>query len=285
METVHAIIEAYQQVKTWRQQGLTVGLVPTMGNLHAGHLSLVNLAKQQADKVVASVFVNPLQFGPNEDFDRYPRTLEQDERLLAQQGCDLLFAPSVEEMYPNGEIQTKVCAAPALAEILEGAQRPGHFDGVTTVVAKLFNIIQPDLAVFGQKDFQQYRVIEQMVEDLSYPIQLVRAPIAREADGLAMSSRNQYLTAEQRAVAPQLYKTLQALCEELKMLLDEPALLEQRLRQAQTDLLEAGFDAVDYLELRDALTLAPAVAQTRIGVLLVVARLGNTRLLDNCLLQ
>jgi pantoate--beta-alanine ligase len=285
METVHAIIEAHYQVRAWRQQGLTVGFVPTMGNLHAGHLSLVNLAKQQADKVVASVFVNPLQFGPNEDFDRYPRTLEQDEQLLVQQGCDLLFAPSVEEMYPNGEIQTKVCAAPALADTLEGEKRPGHFDGVTTVVAKLFNIIQPDLAVFGQKDFQQYRVIEQMVEDLSYPIQLVRAPIARETDGLAMSSRNQYLTPEQRAVAPQLFKTLQALCEALKTSLDKPEQLEQKLHQAKTNLLEAGFDAVDYLELRDALTLAPATAQTRVGVLLAVARLGNTRLLDNCLLQ
>ncbi|GAB6034071.1 pantoate--beta-alanine ligase [Galenea microaerophila] len=280
------ILPLQQQVLAWKKQGAKVGFVPTMGNLHEGHLSLVERAKQQADKIVASVFVNPLQFGPNEDFDQYPRTLDADAEKLQQIGCDALFAPSVQEMYPEGDLQTRVCAAPSLANRLEGALRPGHFDGVTTVVAKLFHIVQPDLAVFGQKDFQQYLVIEKMVSDLSFPIQLIRAPIARAADGLALSSRNQYLTPEQRAIAPKLYQTLQALSARLKGLksFDED-MIEKQLQAAQQALLTAGFDQVDYLQLLDAKTLEPCESLTQGAVLLAVARLGKTRLLDNILIN
>lgn len=275
------------QVRQWKQQGLKVGFVPTMGNLHVGHMSLVEMAKQQADKVVSSVFVNPLQFGPNEDFEQYPRTLEADAEKLQQGGCDALFAPSVKEMYPEGELQTRVCAAPALANLLEGAQRPGHFDGVTTVVAKLFNIVQPDIAVFGQKDFQQYLVIEKMVADLSFPIQLIRAPIARDRDGLALSSRNQYLTPEQRAIAPKLYQTLQTLRQQVKALQGSEGLdavkVEKLIQAAEQNLLKAGFDQVDYIQLVDAENLQSCSSKSRTCVLLAVARLGPTRLLDNLL--
>ena len=286
MQHFSEIIPLQQQVLAWKKQGAKVGFVPTMGNLHEGHLSLVVRAKQQADKVVASVFVNPLQFGPNEDFDQYPRTLDADAEKLQQIGCDALFAPSVQEMYPEGDLQTRVCAAPSLANRLEGALRPGHFDGVTTVVAKLFHIVQPDLAVFGQKDFQQYLVIEKMVSDLSFPIQLIRAPIARAEDGLALSSRNQYLTPEQRAIAPKLYQTLQALSVRLKGLKSfDEAMIEKQLQAAQQALLTAGFDQVDYLQLLDAKTLEPCESLSQGVVLLAVARLGKTRLLDNILIN
>ena len=286
MQHFSEIIPLQQQVLAWKKQGAKVGFVPTMGNLHEGHLSLVVRAKQQADKVVASVFVNPLQFGPNEDFDQYPRTLDADAEKLQQIGCDALFAPSVQEMYPEGDLQTRVCAAPSLANRLEGALRPGHFDGVTTVVAKLFHIVQPDLAVFGQKDFQQYLVIEKMVSDLSFPIQLIRAPIARAEDGLALSSRNQYLTPEQRAIAPKLYQTLQALSVRLKGLKSfDEAMIEKQLQAAQQALLTAGFDQVDYLQLLDAKTLEPCESLSQGAVLLAVARLGKTRLLDNILIN
>ena len=293
-----AQIEALQSLlKSWKQQGKKLAFVPTMGNLHEGHLSLVTLAKQHADKVVCSVFVNPLQFGPNEDFEQYPRTLAADAEQLQQMGCDVLFAPSVSEMYPEGALQTQVRAALNLANQLEGRQRPGHFDGVATVVAKLFHIVQPEVAIFGQKDFQQFRVIEQMVQDLNFPIQLVCAPIAREQTGLALSSRNQYLTAEQKAIAPVLYQTLQQLQQQLQALkgsfqaLSDADLLAQvsdLLQAAEQRLLTAGFDQVDYIQLVNRVDLQPCtpqqLRQSGACVLLAVARLGRVRLLDNLLI-
>lgn len=293
-----AQIEALQSLlKSWKQQGKKLAFVPTMGNLHEGHLSLVTLAKQHADKVVCSVFVNPLQFGPNEDFEQYPRTLAADAEQLQQMGCDVLFAPSVSEMYPEGALQTQVRAALNLANQLEGRQRPGHFDGVATVVAKLFHIVHPEVAIFGQKDFQQFRVIEQMVQDLNFPIQLVCAPIAREQTGLALSSRNQYLTAEQKAIAPVLYQTLQQLQQQLQALkgsfqaLSDADLLAQvsdLLQAAEQRLLTAGFDQVDYIQLVNRVDLQSCtpqqLRQSGACVLLAVARLGRVRLLDNLLI-
>jgi len=274
-----------------------IAFVPTMGCLHEGHLSLIRKAKRLADIVVVSIYVNPMQFGPNEDFEQYPRTLAADAEQLQQMGCDVLFAPSVSEMYPEGALQTQVRAAPNLANRLEGRQRPGHFDGVATVVAKLFHIVQPEVAIFGQKDFQQFRVIEQMVQDLNFPIQLVCAPIAREQTGLALSSRNQYLTAEQKAIAPVLYQTLQQLQQQLQALkgsfqaLSDADLLAQVSdlpQAAEQRLLTAGFDQVDYIQLVNRVDLQPCtpqqLRQSGACVLLAVARLGRVRLLDNLLI-
>lgn len=275
-ETVSAL---RAQVQVWKQQGLKVGFVPTMGNLHSGHLSLIYLAKQHCDRVVASIFVNPLQFGPHEDFDSYPRTFDQDKAKLVDASADAVFYPSSEEMYPNGERQTTVQAPVELTQLLEGASRPGHFDGVTTVVNKFFNMVQPDMAVFGQKDYQQFAVIERMIVDLALPIQLIRAPIARDKDGLALSSRNQYLTSKQRGVAPKLYSRL----------VDIEAALRSGNRNftsmtaaAKVALLAEGFDAVDYIEIVHPKTLLQANHLTDSEfVILAVAKLGETRLLDN----
>ncbi|MBO1924467.1 pantoate--beta-alanine ligase [Thiomicrorhabdus sp. 6S3-12] len=283
MRVVETLSKLRAQIKEWKRQGLTVGFVPTMGNLHAGHLSLIELAKQKADKVVCSVFVNPLQFGPDEDFECYPRTFEDDRQKLAEAQADLMFFPSVQEVYPHGqERQTKVLVSQALTGLLEGASRPGHFDGVSTVVLKLFNMVQPDLAVFGQKDYQQLKVIQAMVEDLALPIKIVAAPIARNDDGLALSSRNQYLTDHQLKVAPKLQVAL----------LDVALALESGNRNfadlrsaAEESILAAGFDAVDYIEIRHPETLLESNEQDQAFVILAVARLGSTRLLDNILLS
>lgn len=278
MITFDNIIALRQQIQQWKQAGLRVGFVPTMGNLHAGHISLLTLAKQHADRVVSSVFVNPLQFGVGEDFDRYPRTLTEDSQKLASAGCDALFAPSVGEMYPQGALQSKVCAPNGLTEVLEGASRPGHFDGVTTVVAKLFNLVQPDVAVFGQKDYQQWRVLQTMVNELNWPVQMIKAPIARDVDGLALSSRNQYLTEAQRQVAPKLYVVLQDVAQALRSGNQSFRDLE---RAASERLLLEGFDAVDYVAIVDSQTLQPIQSLQNSVVILAVARLGSTRLLDN----
>ena len=211
IETITELDALRARVRAWRQQGLRVGFVPTMGNLHAGHYSLVMLAWQYADRVVSSVFVNPTQFGPNEDLDSYPRTLAADQDKLFGAGCHLLFAPSVDEMYPHGQAQQTIVRVPGVSEGLCGGSRPGHFDGVSTVVTKLFNMVLPDLAVFGQKDFQQLAVIRTMVRDLNMPVQILSEPIVRADDGLALSSRNGYLTADERATAPVLYRTLKGL--------------------------------------------------------------------------
>lgn len=269
-----------ETVMEWKRAGQRVALVPTMGNLHAGHLSLVDKARQKADRVVVSVFVNPLQFGPNEDFDRYPRTYEQDCAYLREKRVDAVFAPSVEEMYPNGQEQTLVVAPSHLTTILEGATRPGHFDGVTTVVNKLFNMVQPDAAVFGQKDFQQVAVLKRMIEDLSMPVELIRAEIMRDADGLALSSRNQYLDEAQRRIAPKLFVVLQSVRMAIESENDDFRALEATATQ---QLLAEGFDAVDYVNIRQADSLEPVDSVGENCVIVAAARLGKTRLLDNVL--
>lgn len=281
MNTVKTIRELRAAVARARGEGKRIGFVPTMGNLHSGHAALVTKAAQRADFVVASIFVNPLQFGAGEDLDKYPRTLAADQERLLEAGCHLLFAPGVEEMYPEGmAVQTRV-SVPQLSEGLCGASRPGHFDGVATVVSKLFNIVQPDLAVFGEKDFQQLAVIRAMVRDLNMPIQIIGEPTVRAEDGLALSSRNGYLTPEQRAAAPALYRTLREMADAIgKGQRDYPALLAQ----GQAQLVAGGFRP-DYLEVRHALTLRPAMIDDRDLVILAAAYMGTTRLIDNLYLH
>lgn len=277
MNTVKTVRELRAAVARARSEGKQVGLVPTMGNLHSGHAALVTKAAQRADFVVASIFVNPLQFGPSEDLDKYPRTLAADQEKLFEAGCNLLFAPTVDEMYPDGMgVQTRV-SVPQLSEGLCGASRPGHFEGVATVVSKLFNMVQPDIAVFGQKDFQQLAVIRAMVRDLNMPIQIIGEPTVRAEDGLALSSRNGYLNAEQRATAPVVYRTLNQLADGIRQgRRDFPALIAE----GQQTLVAAGLKP-DYLEVRQALALRPATATDRDLVILVAAYLGPTRLIDN----
>lgn len=264
-------------VSDWRGKGERVAFVPTMGNLHAGHLALVALARRHADRVVASVFVNPTQFGPNEDFSRYPRTPEEDEAGLTNAGCDLLFRPGVEAMYPFGAERCVRVRVPGITDELDGAARPGHFDGVATVVLRLFNMVQADVAVFGRKDFQQLRVIEYLVRDLALPIEILPAPIARDADGLALSSRNRYLDADQRRMAPRLYQALSGMHDAWRS--------GKPLLEIETDALRrieaAGF-VPDYVEIRRAGDLArPSGHADGPLVALVAARLGSTRLIDN----
>ena len=272
-----------EQLQQWRQAGLKIAFVPTMGNLHSGHLSLVEQAQQSADKVVVSLFVNPMQFGPDEDYAQYPRTFEADKKALQQALVDVLFSPSVDQIYPSTEMTTKVIAPEALTSVLEGAKRPGHFDGVTTVVAKLFNIVQPDVAVFGQKDYQQFVIIQAMVEDLLMPVQLIRATIVRDTDGLALSSRNQYLTASQREIAPRLAEALIWIEDKLRVGVEVGIKVDVLCQSAEQSLLKQGFDGVDYIEVRDAKTLMPVdiLNMNHEVVILGVARLGVTRLLDN----
>lgn len=264
------------QVAQWRRDGLRIGFVPTMGNLHDGHFSLVRLARQHADRVVASVFVNPTQFGPNEDFSRYPRTPDADARGLEAAGCDLMWLPTVDTMYPYGAEATVRVQVPGVTETLEGAHRPGHFDGVATVVARLFNQVVPDVAVFGRKDYQQLAVIRYMVRDLAFPLQLVGADIVREASGLAMSSRNQYLSPEERAQAAQIHQCLQAMRDAVQAGQTREAVEEQ----ARQRLLAAGFEP-DYAVVRATDLTLPATGQGGERVALIAARLGRTRLIDN----
>jgi pantoate--beta-alanine ligase len=281
MQTVQDAAALRATIRGWRSNGQTVGFVPTMGNLHAGHQSLIRLARARADKVVASVFVNPTQFGPNEDFERYPRTLAQDSAALSEQECDLLFAPEVATLYPFGPANSVLLRVPEITTMLEGAHRPGHFDGMATVVCKLFNLVQPDLAVFGQKDFQQLKVIERMVRDLSLPIKVVSAPIVRADDGLALSSRNQYLSPDERSRAPYLHSTLL----QMRELLDAGHAWQAVEQAAHARLVRAGF-APDYAVIRCAENLGePTGKAGERLVALVAARLGSTRLIDNLLLD
>ena len=277
MQTVQDAGALRAVVRGWRAAGQTVGFVPTMGNLHAGHFSLIRLARARADRVVASVFVNPTQFGPGEDFERYPRTLTHDQAGLAEHDCDLLFAPDVTTLYPYGAANTVSLRVPQVTETLEGAHRPGHFDGVATVVCKLFNLVQPDVAIFGQKDFQQLKVIERMVRDLALPVKVIAGPTQRAADGLALSSRNQYLSPEERTLAPRIHATLL----QMRELLDKghaPRVIEQA---AAAQLERAGF-VPDYVAIRRADDLAEPALDERAGLVgLVAARLGATRLIDN----
>jgi pantoate--beta-alanine ligase len=266
---------------TWRMRGQRIALVPTMGNLHAGHYSLVALAREHADVVVATVFVNPTQFGPNEDFTRYPRTPDADAAGLAASGCDALFMPAVEEMYPYGAANTVRVSVPGFDNVLEDAVRPGHFDGVATVVAKLFNLVRPDVAVFGRKDYQQLLVIQRLTRDLAYPIEIVDAPTLREANGLAMSSRNQYLDTEQRQRAAVIHATLQSMREAVRSGAQELAAIES---EAEANLRKAGFQP-DYAVIRRADDLSiPAKGESGNLIGLIAARLGSTRLIDNFLL-
>ena len=277
MQTVQDAAALRATIRGWRIQGQTVGFVPTMGNLHEGHHSLIKLARARADRVVASVFVNPTQFGPGEDFERYPRTLAQDQAGLAEMDCDLLFAPDVATIYPLGAGQSVSVHVPGITDTLEGAHRPGHFDGVATVVCKLFNLVQPDVAVFGQKDFQQLKVIERMVRDLALPLKVVGAPTLRAADGLALSSRNQYLSEAERTLAPQIHQTLLKMRELL-----EKGHARKVIEQVATSTLERGGFQPDYAVIRRAEDLAEPADDEREGlVALVAARLGGTRLIDN----
>ena len=263
-----------------RRAGRAIGFVPTMGNLHDGHYSLVRIARERAGFVVASVFVNPTQFGPNEDFARYPRTPDADAGGLAQHGCDVLFLPSVETIYPFGAQASVSIHVPVVTETLEGAIRPGHFDGVATVVARLLNLVQPDVAVFGQKDYQQLLVIRRMVRDLAFPIDIVAAPIAREANGLAMSSRNQYLDAAARERAGVIRATLEAMRDGV----GAGSSFAEIEAAACAALAQAGL-VPDYAVLRKADDLGEPVPGQRDGlVALIAARSGTTRLIDNRLL-
>jgi len=273
--------ELREIVSAWRRAGERVAFVPTMGNLHVGHLSLVARGRELAPHVVASVFVNPTQFGPNEDFNRYPRTLEADVAQLEPAGCELLFAPGVEDMYPDG-IQDHVrIEVPSLDGILEGAFRPGHFSGVATVVAKLFGLVQPDIALFGRKDYQQLLVVQRMVADLAMPIAIVAGETQRESDGLALSSRNQYLSPDERPRAATIYATLRDVAQRVRA--GEPfAAIESRARDA---LVGAGL-VPDYVAIRrDSDLSEPTAGETHGLVVLAAARLGKTRLIDNLLID
>ena len=277
MNTVKTVRELRAAVARARSEGKRIGFVPTMGNLHSGHVALITKATQRVDFVVASIFVNPLQFGAGEDLDKYPRTLAADQEKLLEAGCSLLFAPTVEEMYPDGMAgQTRV-SVPQLSEGLCGASRPGHFEGVATVVSKLFNMVQPDIAVFGQKDYQQLAVIRAMVQDLNMPIQIIGEPTVRAEDGLALSSRNGYLSAEQRAIAPVLYRSLSQIAAAIQAGDHDFA----KLRAEQIQQIEAAGLRMDYLEVRQGVNLRPATPEDRDVVILVAAYLGSTRLIDN----
>jgi pantoate--beta-alanine ligase len=273
--------ELSERLAPWRADGRRIAFVPTMGNLHAGHFSLLARAREHADVVVASVFVNPTQFGLGEDFARYPRTPEADAAALAAHGCDVLFLPDATELYPDGPANAVTVRVPGLSDILEGAVRPGHFEGVATVVARLFNRVQPDIAVFGQKDYQQLLVIRRMARDLGWPIGIVAAPIVREANGLAMSSRNQYLAPAERERASAIHATLEWMGA-------EAVRAEQSLEAIETaagERLRAAGLVPDYAVLRHASDLSPPVGRSQPLVALVAARSGTTRLIDNLLIE
>jgi pantoate--beta-alanine ligase len=275
IDILRTVAELRSRVKYWRDQGLSVGLIPTMGALHAGHLSLVSKALETVDRVIASVFVNPTQFGPNEDFARYPRQEEMDAKALEGAGCHLLFAPTVAEMYPDGFATT--VSVTGVSEGLCGEVRPGHFAGVATVVTKLLLQALPDLAIFGEKDYQQLAVIRRFARDLDIPVTIAGGATVREADGLAMSSRNAYMTPDERAAAPILYKVLCDIASGLRAGKNAADLC----REGGARILAAGFSSIDYLEVRDADSLAPPDAKTKSLRILVAARLGKTRLIDN----
>ena len=277
MDTITTIAAVREHVRAWRKQGERVAFVPTMGNLHPGHVSLIDAARRHGDRFVASIFVNPMQFGPNEDFAHYPRTPDADQRMLAAAGCDLMFMPDVAEIYPNGSEGATRVLVPELSTILCGEFRPGHFEGVTTVVAKLFNVVEPDVAVFGEKDFQQLTVIRRMVADLCMPITIIGAPTVRESDGLAMSSRNQYLTPTERRIAPRIHEELLAAAARLAAGETDFLAIERAGSEA---LLSYGFRP-DYFAVRSASDLALPSAASRELVVLTAARLGKARLIDN----
>lgn len=270
-----------QQIRRLRMEGKRVALVPTMGNLHDGHMKLVDEAKARADVVVVSIFVNPMQFDRPEDLARYPRTLQEDCEKLNKRKVDLVFAPSVKEIYPNGTETHTFVDVPGLSTMLEGASRPGHFRGVSTIVSKLFNLVQPDIACFGEKDFQQLALIRKMVADMGFDIEIVGVPIMRAKDGLALSSRNGYLTAEQRKIAPGLYKVLSSIADKLQAGDRE---LDEIIAIAGQELNEKGFRADD-IQIRDADTLLEVSENSKRAVILVAAWLGDARLIDNKIVE
>ena len=275
IDVARSVAALRRRVGEWRAQGERIGLVPTMGALHAGHLALVAAAQAQCQRAVVSIFVNPKQFGPREDFSSYPRPIEDDLAKLAAAGADLAYIPAVDEMYPDAFATTISLTGPA--EPLEGSHRPGHFDGVATVVCKLLTQAAPDAAFFGEKDYQQLLVVRRMARDLDLPVEIVGVPTVREPDGLALSSRNFYLSPEERRIAPSLNRALRAAARDIA----EGMSAAPALERAVADLNAAGF-AVEYIELRDAETLAPlADAKSRPARLLAAARLGRTRLIDN----
>ncbi|HUL45560.1 MAG TPA: pantoate--beta-alanine ligase [Steroidobacteraceae bacterium] len=277
METVTTISAVRERVHAWRRAGERVVFVPTMGNLHAGHVSLIEAARRHGARFVASIFVNPMQFGPNEDFAHYPRTPRDDERMLAAAGCDLMFMPDVAEIYPHGSERAARVEVPGLSRILEGEFRPGHMEGVSTVVAKLFHIVEPDVAIFGEKDYQQLTVIRRMVVELCMRVEIVGAPTMRDTDGLALSSRNQYLTPAERKVAPVIYATLEAAAGRLRAGDAQFASIERSGFQA----LEGSGLRPDYFSIRRADDLTAPSLETRALVVLAAARLGKARLIDN----
>lgn len=270
-----------QQIRRLRMEGKRVALVPTMGNLHDGHMKLVDEAKARADVVVVSIFVNPMQFDRPEDLARYPRTLQEDCEKLNKRKVDLVFAPSVKEIYPNGTETHTYVDVPGLSTMLEGASRPGHFRGVSTIVSKLFNLVQPDIACFGEKDFQQLALIRKMVADMGFDIEIIGVPIMRAKDGLALSSRNGYLTAEQRKIAPGLYKVLSSIADKLQAGERD---LDEIITIAGQELNEKGFRADD-IQIRDADTLLEVSETSKRAVILVAAWLGDARLIDNKIVE
>lgn len=277
MRTVHTLKELRAMLRSYRQQGKRIGLVPTMGNLHDGHISLVRKAREAADIVVTSIFVNPMQFGAAEDLDTYPRTLIEDQERLEAAGSTLVFAPSNDEIYPEGLARHTRITVPEVSEGHCGASRPGHFEGVATVVTMLFNMVQPDIAVFGEKDYQQLAVIRKLTQDLMIPVEVIGGPTVREEDGLAKSSRNGFLTEDERAVAPAVYQTLKNTAEQIYEGRTDFTVLSQEANDA---LSKAGLRP-DYFNIANSQTLKPANADDTELTLLAAAFLGTTRLIDN----
>ncbi|HSC08684.1 MAG TPA: pantoate--beta-alanine ligase [Steroidobacteraceae bacterium] len=277
METITRIRTLRERVSDWRQLGLTVGFVPTMGNLHQGHMSLITEARRRCDRVIVSIFVNPSQFGPSEDYALYPRTPQEDSELLDLAVVDLLFHPDVEEMYPGGHARGAVVDVPQLSGILCGAFRPGHFVGVATVVTKLLGIVQPHVAVFGEKDYQQLSIVKRVVEDLCLPVEIVGAPTLREPDGLAMSSRNRYLTPAEREIAPRLHRALVGAQQRI----EGGDRNFEAIQQSGMRALEAAGFVPQYFAVVQADDLQPPGDQARELVILAAARLGKARLIDN----
>ncbi len=266
-----------REIRRWRQAGKRIALVPTMGNLHDGHLTLVDEARQRADVVVVSVFVNPMQFDRADDLARYPRTLQDDCEKLNRHGVDLVFAPAPQAIYPQGTENQTFVEVPVLSALLEGASRPGHFRGVATIVSKLFNLVQPDVACFGEKDFQQLAIIRKLVADMGFDIDIVGVPTVRAKDGLALSSRNGYLTADERRLAPGLSQVMQSMAERLS---NGERHIDEIIEQANAALQEKGFRP-DGLAIYDASTLQPLTVESQRAVILMAAWLGNARLIDN----
>ena len=281
-EPIPLILKTVETLRAYvafaRKQGKSIGFVPTMGNLHRGHLDLIDKAAELADVVVLSIFVNPMQFGPNEDFDAYPRSLESDCSSLSKHPCKAVFVPTVREIYPKG-INAEI-NVPSLSTILCGQHRPGHFKGVATVVTKLINIVQPDIVVLGNKDYQQLQVIRTLATDLLMPVEVIGADTVREANGLAMSSRNAYLTNVERDIASLLYKALKIIA---KGLLDGEA-MNTILRNQKSDLIRSGF-IIDYLEIRDAKDLSKSYLESDRAIVLIAAKLGRSRLIDNIIVR